>query len=174
MNVFKRMMAGNLSGEGKNRARKKIAVISGLGLILVIVVAVTLLGPSGSAVEVMAAEVEIREFVSVVVERGELKAARTATFGAPRLRKGGGQMILALAPEGEVIEAGDLVVQFDEASLLELVVGQRGKVEDIESELTKTIAEQESQMASLQASLENQQHSFAQAELRMQAMEFEA
>ena len=174
MNVFQRMMAGNLSGEGKNGARKKIAVISGLGLILVIVVAVTLLGPSGSAVEVMAAEAEIREFVSVVVEKGELKAARTATFSAPRLRKGGGQMILALAPEGEVIEAGDLVVQFDEASLLELVVGQRGKVEDIESELTKTIAEQESQMASLQASLENQQHSFAQAELRMQAIEFES
>jgi len=174
VNVFQRMMAGNLSGEGKNGARKKIAVISGLGLILVIVVAVTLLGPSGSAVEVMAAEAEIREFVSVVVEKGELKAARTATFSAPRLRKGGGQMILALAPEGEVIEAGDLVVQFDEASLLELVVGQRGKVEDIESELTKTIAEQESQMASLQASLENQQHSFAQAELRMQAIEFES
>lgn len=174
MNVFQRMMAGNLSGEGKNGARKKIAVISGLGLILVIVVAVTLLGPSGSAVEVMAAEAEIREFVSVIVEKGELKAARTATFSAPRLRRGGGQLILALAPEGEVIEAGDLVVQFDEASLLELLAGQRDKVEDIESSLTKTIAEQESQMASLQASLENQQHSFAQAELRMQAMEFES
>ncbi len=174
MNVFQRMMAGNLSGEGKNSARKKIAVISGLGLILVIVVAVTLLGPSGSAVEVMAAEAETREFVSVVVEKGELKAAWTATFSAPRLRRGGGQLVLALAPEGEVIEAGDLVVQFDEASLLELVANQRSEVEEIESELTKTIAEQESQMASLQASLENQQHSFAQAELRMQAMEFES
>ena len=171
MNVFQRMMAGNPGEEGKNGARKKIAVFSGLGLI---VVAVTLLGPSGSVGEVMAAEVEIREFVSVVVEKGELKAARTATFSAPRLRRGGGQLVLALAPEGEVIEAGDLVVQFDEASLLDLVANQQNEVEEVESELTKLIAEQESQMASLQASLENQQHSFAQAELRMRAMEFES
>ena len=69
----------------------------------------------------MAAEATLRGFVSIVVEKGELKAARTATFSAPRLRYGGGQLILALAPEGEVIEAGDLVVQFDEASLLDLV-----------------------------------------------------
>jgi len=174
VNVFQRIMAGNLSGEGKNGARKKIAVISGLSLIVVIAVTVALLGPSSSVGDVMAAEAEVREFVSVVVEKGELKAARTATFSAPRLRRGGGQLILALAPEGEVIEAGDLVVQFDEASLLELVANQRRDVEEVESELTKTIAEQESQMASLQASLENQQHSFAQAELRMQAMEFES
>ncbi len=168
MSVFQRLMAG------KNGDRKKITLISGIGLIVVVVAAVTLLGPSGGAREVMAAEVEVREFVSIVVEKGELKAARTATFNAPRLRYGGGQLILALAPEGEVIETGDLVVQFDEASLLDLVANQRSEVEEVESELTKTIAEQESQMASLQASLENQQHSFAQAELRIRAMEFES
>ena len=174
MNMFQRMMSRDPDGEGKNGAWKKITVISGFGLILVIVAAFTLFGSSGKAGEVMAAEAETREFVSVVVEKGELRAARTATFSAPRLRRGGGQLILALAPEGEVIEAGDLVVQFDEASLLELVANQRSEVEAVESELTKTIAEQESQMASLQASLENQQHSFAQAELRMQAMKFES
>ncbi len=174
MNVSKRMMAGNPGEEGKNGARKKIAVFSGLGLVVVIVVAITLLGPSSSAGEVMAAEVTLREFVSIVVEKGELKAARTATFSAPRLRYGGGQLILALAPEGEVIEEGDLVVQFDEASLLDLVANQRSDVAEVEAELTKTIAEQESQMASLQASLENQQHSFAQADLRMRAMKFES
>ncbi len=168
MSVFQRLMAG------KNGDRKKITLISGIGLIVVVVAAVTLLGPSGGAREVMAAEVEVREFVSIVVEKGELKAARTATFNAPRLRYGGGQLILALAPEGEVIETGDLVVQFDEASLLDLVANQRSEVEEVESELTKMIAEQESQMASLQASLENQQHSFAQAELRIRAMEFES
>jgi multidrug efflux pump subunit AcrA (membrane-fusion protein) len=122
----------------------------------------------------MTAEAVTKEFVSIVVEKGELKAARTATFSAPRLRRGGGQLILALAPEGEVIEAGDLVVQFDEASLLELVDNQQNDVAEAEAEMTKLIAEQESQMASLQASLENQQHSFAQAELRMRAMEFES
>ncbi len=167
MNVFQRMMTG------KNGGRKKIALFSGLGLI-VIVVAITILGSSSSASEVMSAEVTLREFVSIVVEKGELKAARTATFSAPRLRRGGGQLILALAPEGEVIEAGDLVVQFDEASLLDLVANQRSEVAEVEAELTKMLAEQESQMASLQASLENQQHSFAQADLRMKAMEFES
>ena len=91
MNVFQRIFTGKLGGAGKNGAWKRIAVISVLGLIVVIVFAVTLLGPSGKAGEVMAAEAEIREFVSVVVEKGELRAARTATFSAPRLRRGGGQ-----------------------------------------------------------------------------------
>ncbi len=167
MNVLKRILTGG------NGGRKKIALFSGLGLI-VIVFLITLLGSPGSAREVMSAEVTLMEFVSVVVEKGELKAARTATFSAPRLRYGGGQLILALAPEGEVIEAGDLVVQFDEASLLDLVANQRSEVAEVEAELTKMLAEQESQMASLQASLENQQHSFAQAELRRRAMEFES
>ncbi|MFC1499611.1 efflux RND transporter periplasmic adaptor subunit [Candidatus Zixiibacteriota bacterium] len=168
MSVFKRLMTG------KNGSHKKSAVFGALGLVAMVVVLITLLGSSGSSGEVMAAEVEAREFVSIVVEKGELKAARTATFSAPRLRYGGGQLILALAPEGEVIEAGDLVVQFDEAALLNLVANQQSEVEEVESQLTRTIAEQESQMASLQASLENQQHSFAQAELRMRAMEFES
>jgi len=47
-------------------------------------------------------------------------------------------------------------------------------VDEVEAELRKTIAQQESQMASLQASLEQAQHSHEQAELSLQKLQFES
>ncbi|MFC1628672.1 efflux RND transporter periplasmic adaptor subunit [Gemmatimonadota bacterium] len=174
MSVSKKLKDNGLSRFGKIGNGKKIVIISGLSLIIVIVAAATLFGSSGKAGDVMSTEVQVREFVSIVVEKGALKAARTATFNAPRLRYGGGQTILALAPEGEVIEAGDLIVQFDQVSLLEQVENKRREVEEVEAQLTKTLAQQESQMASLEAALEQTQHSHEQASLRMRAMQFES
>jgi len=73
---------------------KRLFIGAGLAaLILITVVTVNLLGLATGTGDLMTAAAESRDFISIVVERGALKAAETYTYSAPRLRRGGGQAI---------------------------------------------------------------------------------
>ena len=125
----------------------------GLVLLILVLVSVRLFGMGGGTGTLMTAVAESRPFISMVVEKGILRAANTYTYSAPRLRRGGGQVILELAAEGTVVQPGDLIVRFDSSSLEESIANQKNDVAEIDAEQRKTIAQQESQMASLQASI---------------------
>jgi len=155
--------------------RRKLYVGGTAGVLLVVVILVTGVFRSRAVSdEVMSVAAEYRPLVGMVVERGSLRAANTVTYNSPRMRRGGSQTILELAPEGEVVEPGDLVVRFDSAALEEQIRRQENELEEAEMDLRRTIAQQESQMASLQASYEMAQHSHEQAELRQRALTFES
>lgn len=156
------------------RSKRKLFMGGGLVLLILVLVSVRLLGMGGGTGALMTAVAESRPFVALVVEKGTLRAAETYTYHAPRLRRGGGQVILELAAEGTVVQPGDLIVRFDSSSLEESIANQRNDVAEIDAELRKTIAQQESQMAGLQASYEQVQHSHEQAQLRMETLQFES
>ncbi len=174
MKLFQFFNAERSDPAGGPRSKKKLFIGGGLTVLLLVIVSVRLLGAGGSTESLMTAVAESRPFVSIVVEKGTLRAAQTYTYSAPRLRRGGGQVILELATEGTVVQPGDLVVRFDSSSLEESIANQRNEVAEIDADMRKTIAQQESQMASLQASFEQAQHSHEQAQLRMQTLQFES
>jgi len=159
--------------KGKDR-RNRLLILSAAGLVVVIVLLAGVLKASGPSSDVMAAAATHQPLVGMVVERGALKAAYTVSYNAPRMRRGGSQTILELAPEGEVVQPGDLVVRFDSAALEEQIRRQENELEEAEMDLSRTIAQQESQMASLQAEHEMAQHDHEQAELRQRALTFES
>ncbi len=153
----------------------KAWVAMSIVVVLVLVAATTLFGLDRGADSVMVVEVSEKPFVAMIVERGNIMAAETESYEAPRMRwsRESGQ-ILAMAPEGTIVQAGDMVIRFDTAALLDAIRGQEQDVAEEEADLRKTLAEQDSRMASLVASLEMTQFSFEKAKLNLEKMEFEA
>jgi biotin carboxyl carrier protein len=147
----------------------------GVVVVLVLLAATTLFGLDRGADSVMVVEVSERPFVALIVERGNIMAAETESYEAPRMRwsRESGQ-ILEMAPEGTIAQAGDMVIRFDSVALLDAIRGQEQDVAAEEADLRKTLAEQDSRMASLVATLEMTQFSFEKAKLNLEKMEFEA
>ena len=85
-----------------------------------------------------------------IVETGELSAVRTKAFVLPRFGRFGSFRIIGLAEHGKVIQEGDSVIQLDPADVTKYIV-------DRETAL-------ESQLASLEKMLVNQENSDSQAE----------
>ncbi len=162
--------------EGEPNGRRRIILIGATLVVVVIVVALStgVLGAAGPSGDVISIVAQRRPLAALVVERGTLRAASTVAYNAPRMRRGGSQLILELAPEGEVVEPGDLVVRFDAAALEEQIRRMENDLEEEEMNLRKTIAQQESQMASLQAEYEMAQHDHEQADLRIRSLTFES
>jgi HlyD family secretion protein len=164
-----------------------------IAFVLVVAGAATLFGLGRKAESVMVTEAVERPFVALVVERGVLKAGETISIAAPRLVWGGGfssrggsfggggggqqsgsAQIVEMVPEGTVVEPGDIIVRFDALSLREAIISRTNDLEQALAEKQKTLAEQDSKMASLVASLEMTQFSFEKAKLNLDKMEFEA
>jgi HlyD family secretion protein len=156
-----------------------------LTVLLVVVGTATLLGAGSRAGDVMTIAAVSRPFVAMTVERGILKAADTVTYTAPRMRFSGGRggqgggmatgaQIIEMVPEGTLVETGDLIVKFDSSALQDALQEAEGDLEDAKAQLRKTLAQQDSRMAGLVASLEMTQFSFEKAKLNLQRMEFEA
>jgi multidrug efflux pump subunit AcrA (membrane-fusion protein) len=150
-------------------------IASGVAVVLMLFAATALFGLDRGADSVMVVEVSARPFMALIVERGNIMAAETEVYAAPRMRwsRESGQ-ILEMAPEGSIVQAGDMVIRFDSAALLDAIRAQEQDVLEEEADLRKTLAEQDSRMASLVASLEMTQFSFEKAKLNLEKMEFEA
>jgi HlyD family secretion protein len=153
----------------------KAWVAMSIVVVLMLVVATKLFGLDRGADSVMVVEATERPFLAMIVERGNIMAAATESYQAPRMRwsRESGQ-ILEMVPEGTIVQAGDMVVRFDSVALLDAIRGQEQDVAAEEADLRKTLAEQDSRMASLVASLEMTQFSFEKAKLNLEKMEFEA
>jgi HlyD family secretion protein len=147
----------------------------GAGVAAQLIATAALFGFDRGADAVVVREAVEGPFVAMIVERGNIMAAETEEYEAPRMRwsRESGQ-ILEMAPEGSIVQAGDMVVRFDSAALLEAIRGQEQDVAEEEADLRKTLAEQDSRMASLVASLEMTQFSYEKAKLNLEKMEFEA
>lgn len=85
-----------------------------------------------------------------IVETGELSAVRTKAFVLPQFGRFGSFRIIGLAEHGKVIHEGDSVIQLDPANVTKHIV-------DRETAL-------ESQLASLETMLVNQENRDSQAE----------
>ena len=174
MNVLQRILRIQLGeASAQTRLLRRLGVVL-LAVILVGIGTARLLGWGGRSGEVMYTFSERGPFAATITERGSLRAAETYTYSAPRLRRGGTQQILELITEGTMVEPGEVLVRFDNAALLESIRRQQNSIEVAEADLRRAQAQQESQMATLQANLETARHSHEQARLNLVRMEFSA
>lgn len=156
-----------------NKGRKRVV----LALTLVIVIAAgvaasrLLIGEQSAAVASF--PVQQGEFViTVELRNGELEAINAEQINAPNVR---GQLkITKLFPEGEIVEVGDLIIEFDQVEFEKKVTDESQELEAARGELQKTVATQQVEMARQKADIENKEAALRLAQLQVEKMKFES
>ena len=113
------------------------------------------------------------EFViSLELKGGELEAIKAENITAPHVR--GELKITHLFPEGEKVEVGDLLADFDNVEFLKRVTDADQQLEVAKAELAKSNANQKATMTRLEGELKNQEAQLRLAELQVEKMRFES
>ena len=125
-------------------------------------------GPSVAAFPVQQGEFVI----GLTLKNGELEAADAEQMNAPRVR---GQLkITELFPEGDIVEVGDLVIEFDRAEFEKRVTETEQALEAAKAESEKTMANQRVEIARLESDILNRDAELRLAQLQVEKMEFES
>lgn len=154
-------------------APRTLLLAAGLLLVVAAGVAASRLLLKEQSAAVASFPVQQGEFViSLHLKDGELEAIKSEQITSPRVR---GQLkITHLFPEGEVVEVGDLVIEFDRVEFEKEVTEKEHELEAARAELGKTLANQGVEMARQEADIENKENSLRLAELQMEKMKFES
>src|SRR5262245_10300208 len=106
-------------------------------------------------------------FVDYLQLRGEVRPRRSTVLSAP-MSGGSDLQIIQLAKNGSVVEAGDVVVQFD-TTLQQLTLEQkRSELKQAESEIDRVVAEQRRREQAAQTALEQARSALARARLDLE------
>ena len=117
--------------------------------------------------------VERGNFVVEVPARGELAAVQSRTVSRPR-DAAAQSAIVRLVPEGEVVQEGDFLVQFDTAEAERQLAQSEAQLENAQAKLAATRAQAASRLAEAQSQLLMQEFTHEQAKLRFEQMQYEA
>jgi len=114
--------------------------------------------------------VERGEFIISHIEAGEIRAAWNEKITAPRVR--GDLKIVYLWPEGEKVNVGDLILQFDRSEAEKWVKDEEGSLEKARADLDRDLARQAQRLVELELQVEQRQASLELARLRIQKSEY--
>lgn len=124
-------------GQGKVSGRKKIVV---WGLLAVLAASggyVAFRSRGETKVEVPVSRVRRGEFIDSVRTRGEIKSSNSVTLSAPQVPD---LQIVTLAPSGQRVKKGDIVVEFDAAQQEQNLLQYATSVRTVDSEIVQTQA----------------------------------
>ncbi len=116
------------------------------GAPLLLVVGLMLLGCQGKDPEVEGLRVERRDLTVQVKVTGELEARSNTSLGPPSIERLWDFKISRLAPEGQVVEAGELVIAFDTSELEQRLARAQADRDSAEATLEKTETDLEIEM----------------------------
>ena len=156
------------------QTRKWVWIIVGsiIALVLALSVILGLLTPKENAA-VASFPVRQGEFViSLKLKNGELEAIEAVEIHAPRVH---GQLkITELFPEGDHVEVGDLLIEFDKSEFEKRVTEAEQELAAAEAERIQSLATQRVEIGRLGADIENREAEVRLAELQVEKMKFES
>ena len=117
----------------------------------------------GAPPDLPTAEVVRGDFAVTHFEGGEVRAASGEVIASPRI--GGRLKIIHLWPEGEQVDVGDLILQFDPAEFEHEMLDHEGHLEQAHSDFAKAKAEREQRLADIKRKIQQRQ-----AELKLVAL----
>jgi HlyD family secretion protein len=147
-------------------------VVFTLVTILLIILVLTFFNFSATETNIPTYTVKIGNFLVSVTESGELRAKKSISISAPRMR--GNIKIVYLVPEGTRVNAGDTVIRFDPTEALSNLKDSESKLEIAISERDKLLANQKSGMTRMESDLKSAELSFELSRLNLEQMKFEA
>ncbi len=144
----------------KIRGLKKRVTI-GIPALVIIIALILFFSLRGSTSAVASTEVNYGEFVIRMIESGEISAINSVTVAAPRVR--GRLQITRLIKDGSYVKKGDLLVEFDKEEKQQEMLKSLSDLKIAESEITKKLADVESQRRTNQIELDNSKLQYEEA-----------
>ena len=124
----------------------------------------------GAPPDLPTAEVVRGDFAVTHIEGGEVRAASGEVVMSPRI--GGRLKIVHLWPEGEQVDVGDLILQFDPAEFEREMLDREGQLERAHSDFVKAKAEREQRLADIKRKIEQQEAELQLAKLNRERQKF--
>jgi HlyD family secretion protein len=147
--------------------RTRVAV----ALVLLIVAAGSVAGVTrlrrGGSTTLPTTVVARTTFVDYLQIRGEIRPVKSTVLSAP-MSGGSDLLILKLARNGAVVEAGEVVVQFDTTNQQRTLEQKQSELKQAESEIEKTLAEQRRRVQAAATALEQAKSAVARAKLDLE------
>ena len=116
------------------------------------------------------------DFISSVVETGELAAIKSQMILAPRISYRFGQLKIArLVEDGKLVKKGEILIEFSKGEVQKGIIDTKAEMEIAQAELRKAQANQASKIEELEANLEKTkiQHRISQLNLEKASYESE-
>jgi len=153
------------------RIPKKYIIIPGIVILILILLLVGSF--ETSTLGIASFTISRGPFLISIPSTGEVFARNSTTITTPDGVSGNLQIIY-LIEEGTQAQPGDLLIQFDTNDIDARIEDREDALVEAEEELEKLKANQSSQMASLQSSLETTRNNYELSKLRLEQMQFEA
>ena len=131
--------------------KKKIILV--ISVFVVLLALIIFLTQRVSAPAVASTEVNYGEFVIKIVEAGEVAAITSVTVSAPRVS--GRLQIIKLIKDGSHVKEGDVLVQFDKEEKQQQMLKSLSDLKIAQNEISKKLADIESQKRTSQIDLDN-------------------
>ncbi len=132
--------------------------------------ALVLCACQGAPPDLPTAKVVRDDFAVTHFEGGEVRAASGEVVASPRI--GGRLKIVHLWPEGEQVDVGDLILQFDPAEFEREMLDREGRLEQAHSDFAKAKAERGQRLADIKRNIQQQQAELKLAALNRERQEF--
>ena len=110
------------------------------------------------------------EFRVTHYESGEIKAAGGEIVSSPRI--GGRLKIVHLWPEGETVDVGDLILQFDPAEFERKMLDREGQLEQAQSDFAKAKAQRVQRLSDIKRTIQRQEAEHQLAVLNQERTKF--
>lgn len=115
------------------------------------------------------------EFVVDLATSGQIEAVHSRVVSRRRVGQSwNGAQIVQLAPEGSVVKEADFLAQLDGAEATQQIEETRNTLLNARAELSRQTAESAAQRAEMESAVLTARYSHEQAQLRTEAMKFEA
>jgi HlyD family secretion protein len=144
--------------------------------VVVVVVAIVVLGSGaafallrrgGSSASLPTALVARTSFIDYLQLRGEVRPVHSTVLTAP-MSGGSDLQIMQLARNGSIVNAGDVVVQFDTTVQQRTLEQKQSELKQADSEIEKALAEQRRREQAARTALEQAQSALSRARLDLE------
>lgn len=109
-----------------------------------------------------------------IVETGELSAVRTRAFVLPRFGRFGSFRIIGLAEHGKVIHEGDSVIQLDPTDVTKYIIERETALESQLASLEKMMVNQENRDSQAESTIKSELATYELRRLTYEAAQFES
>lgn len=109
-----------------------------------------------------------------IVETGELSAVRTKAFVLPRFGRFGSFRIIGLAEHGKVIHEGDSVIQLDPTDVIKYIVDRETALESQLASLEKMLVNQDNRDSQAESTIKSELATYELRRLTYEAAQFES
>ena len=157
------------------RGKRRIGWLVGVPLLVVAVLLAFLLTGGAKFGDLPMFEATRGDLDITVTEAGELRAAKGEYINAPELHNWHGRLkIVRLRPEGEKVNVGDLVVEFDREEYYKDIMDSEAQLQHAGAEMEKILARQRERLSGLKGTIEDKEASLRLSEINLQKMTYES